>query len=856
MLPTFSALEREFAKQDAERVDQLIQSELNRIDGIVLDWSLWTDSYLFVQHQFASYTETNLTEDTPYSLQVDFIYYFSTFNEPIWGGIFDGLNTPIRKFEAVLPAPISDYPNLYNLREITSSTLGFVKGVDHTLLFAARPIVRSDGTGPVAGTLIMGRVLDDRFVKEIKEKLSLDVRLDHLRSNQSEVEVAEMFGDANSISIESDSQIQQVSRYLDTTGKPAFLGTITSPRRIHNIGKSTVQTSIYLVVSGFLLFSLVIWLLLEHVIVRPVVQLSRHVRDMRVDQDLSKSITLDRNDEFGDMAREFNALTARLGASQKEEALAKQAAIAASEAKSNFLATMSHEIRTPMNGVLGIAELLLATDELNPEQRQYVNTINHSGKSLMMILNDILDFSKIESGKFTLDSVAFSLRDFVEDTAVLLAYEIQKKGLDFIVDLPPQLDRQFEGDMGRLRQITLNLLSNATKFTEQGHILLKVTGEPINSGGQYSIRIQVDDTGIGIAAANQSKLFKPFSQEDETTTRRFGGTGLGLAITRELAELMGGEAGFSSEFGEGSSFWITVVLKSCVDQPGVSVPMYPDYAAVIWVENDLRRRVLSDQLSFWGVSLHAQSGPEQLSGLPRLIEATPGKKTLLFLEPKLADTATVKALKILLEQLAPGRLEVVLLSAVSAGPPDAELQGLCSLPALQMPVRLSALKGCFEPAQTTIPMVEQKENCVETQAVANNSRLSARVLLVEDNSVNVMVAKNMLRKLRCEVTVANNGLEAVNLCAQQRFDVVLMDCSMPVMDGYEATESIRADETTNNAGAVPIIALTANAMFEDQTRCLNAGMNDFLAKPISIATLSEKLESVLVSQPIQSPVQD
>lgn len=853
MLQTFTELEQEFAEQNADRVDQYIMSELERIDGFSFDWAYWNESQDYMLGKNPEYIEKNLTADAPVLINVNILAFIDLQNNLVWGGVFDLETSASLPFEDYFDTPISASPKIFNHSDILDFSKGIVSGPGPAMILASRPILSNNNQGPIAGTLVIGRLVDDFFIDEMNENLSIETRVytlpgDEINSDL-DIALAALSETLDSASVESDTQKLQFNRYYDIYGESAFIIEIASARRILDIGISTVNTAISLMVIALLLFIFAILIMLERLIIRPVRQLKDHIHKMQEDQDLSQHITMTRADEFGEMAREFNVLTSKLNNSKVESEAARKAAISASSAKSDFLATMSHEIRTPMNGVLGMADLLLATKPLSLEQEQYVRTINHSGGSLLKILNDILDFSKIEAGKFILEDTEFSLCEVLEDSAELLTYEIQSKGLDFIIDIPPELQNRFIGDVGRIRQIVLNLLSNATKFTDTGHICLRAKCIA-DDKDKVLVHIEIEDSGIGILEANQGKLFRSFTQEDASTTRKFGGTGLGLAVTKQLAELMNGEVGFQSTPQIGSTFWIQIPLEVAPRETDVRQGSLTGYTAMLQPTESLNAKVLETQLKYWGAHVHImQDGAEITETTNTLIAASPEKRIILFLDSAICESQARLELKALRENFTTGKLEFVLLNPVTKQFTELELLEHAFPVLLSVPVRIDSLYSCFKDKKTTIETQPTPTHIIESESV--NALLSAdlRVLLVEDNAVNVMVAKNMLKKLGCDVTIALNGQEAVDLCLADTFDIVLMDCSMPVMDGYEATQILRQAELDNKTERLTIIALTANAMEGDRERCLESGMDDFLPKPISIKTLSEKLEAQRISHP-------
>jgi len=619
--------------------------------------------------------------------------------------------------------------------------------------------------------------------------------------------------------------------------------------------------SIWLPLFGIVFLILFSFLLLKSVH-SPLQRMTIAARKV-AEGDLSITLEEPSRDEFGELARTFNAMTHSLKTAHDENKNANEKLSMAlthleskaleleqsNQYKSEFLANMSHEIRTPMNGVTGMLGLLLRC-ELSEKSENYARLAMSSAESLLVVINDILDISKIEAGKLEIEYIDFNLAVQLSEFGQAIGFRAQEKGLEFVLDTTGINVDMVSGDPGRLRQILSNLINNAIKFTERGEIVLKADIEEVNEGGKnlYKFTCSISDTGIGIAPERTEHLFDSFTQEDASTTRKYGGTGLGLAIVRQLCELMHGDISVTSEKGKGSSFNFTVMLQKS-KAAAHSIPSVDIHSHEVLVvdDNETNRTLLRELLEEWGaVVTEAEDGQSALTLLDTC-ESNPFSVAILDMQMPGMDGAELG--KLIRAESKHQDMRLIMMTSMSDRG-DAQLYADLGFDAyFPKPVTVTDLYNGLKVVLDGGAAMEQASPLVTHYSLQENHQSigsSARILLVEDNLINQHVAEGILNSFGLTADVAGDGQAAIEALANapkdQPYNLVLMDCQMPVMDGYEATRLIRSGKTNVPDSDIIIIAMTANAMKGDREKCLSVGMNDYLSKPIN----AEELKTMLL----------
>lgn len=667
-----------------------------------------------------------------------------------------------------------------------------------------------------------------------------------------------------------DSKIQNIqldgTEYMVATIESRPLQEFRDPKwRLHILlDKQVAYASVddlqrYFLLTGGIVsvLSLLLGFLFAGTIVRPVKSLLTGAERL-ADGDYSYTLANNNaSDEIGQLTTSFALM--RHAVQRKEQELVAKTEVAeqAARLKGEFLANMSHEVRTPINGVLGMTELMLNTP-LDHTQSRYVKTISRSGKALLAVINDILDFSKIEAGRLELLQSDFDLRELVEDVTEMVAETAQKKGVELIVQMSPDSPLAFSGDSARIRQVLINLVSNAVKFTSQGEVVLDVSFEG-QDPARKNITFRVTDSGIGISEEHQQRIFDSFVQVDGTTTRQFGGTGLGLAISSKLVEIMGGKIKVDSVSGVGSTFWFSIELDQLsegIEQIWRQQDALAGKSVLIVDDNRTNIEILENQVAFWGAKpFIAYSAKQALD----IIVATQGngkKFDAAIFDMHMPETSGMELAETLHDKGLSSEMSIMLLSSASDVLDLKRCKDLGISSLLNKPCRVRELYNCL-----TAAIDKRDDLAISAPEVAvkiERQQIEGRLLLAEDNPVNQDMMLEMLKIIGISAELATNGQEVLSLLETEEFDLILMDCQMPVMDGFGATREIRRKElektrlSPDETFHIPIIALTANAMEGDRIRCLDAGMDDYLSKPVSSQQITDMLKTWLKAKPTDS----
>ena len=826
ILQSFMDLEHEEALKNLGRVEDAIKRETHHLNKLTGDWAIWDDTYRFAQDGNRHFIESNLQLETlDTESGINLVYILSPEGKPVWGSVHNSETGGLVKLKEFSGESFARLTGILKHDSLRSEKTGLLITDFGPLLLASRPILTSTGRGPSTGVVILGRFLSNRSLKTLVEQTKVDFTVKsvipgHMTASENSL-IARLTREPWLIDAENDRHLNIFGIIPDIYEKPGLLIHVSMERTIMDKGRTAARY-----VSGSMMITLIFGVVFLVFLVK-IYSLDEKRRTARVEALVAQR-------------------TRELEQANMETEKARIQAEEASRAKSEFLANMSHEIRTPLNGVIGMTEIAMPTIQ-NETQREIFETISREAHALLGIINNILDFSKIEARKVDIENIPFDLHLLIGDIGKSQMFLCERKGLIFIVDVSHEVPRDVKGDPGRIRQILMNLCGNALKFTKEGGIVIRceMTGE---ADDHIMIKFSVTDTGIGIEKEKQGKIFESFTQVDGSTTRKYGGTGLGITISKQLAELMGGDMGVESEFGKGSTFWFTVRMARHQKMTALKASRPIEALKILVVGGD-EREPLAYARFITGLGFSCESAESGKDALTRLKQAGHAVLfNLIIIDFLLSDTdgftlaAEIRAMETV------KHIPIILTTSVGNIGDGRRCEDIGIQGYLSTPIDPVLLKKAIR------MVIGENHGLVTRHSIAEAFGDGGRILLVEDYPTNRQVALNLLTLSGFEVDVAENGKEAVECFMERDYALIFMDIQMPVMDGFEATRAIRAlEKDEKREKRTPIVAMTANALTRDRENSIEAGMDDFITKPVTRASLTSIVSTWIPDSVIPAP---